>query len=321
MDTKWDYKPKLWSNIPNQQRTKQQSIAVQKWEEQMNNICKSWTMEELIVAINKCRNNVAYKGMVNILLIKNAPHKIYRLLLIIYNVWKEYGTITNNQNRRNLNPQPKPNKNSNLVGNLRPIEWGYPLMKIYSIMVYNRLYDYIITNNILSIHQYASKQSVGAEDCLRDITNDINNMINNQFPPTLHTKDASDAYNNMKENIINDKFAYHVGLNHEAMIMFKSLTANITTICILDGIQSQTIIPTNSKYSQGYTASSLVWNIYINPLLLHLDNEYQIKGGISNQVVAKIQPKVLMDDITIYTLIFNKHLAPNQDNSYKKKVL
>ena len=36
-------------------------------------------------------------------------------------------------------------------------------MKIYAIMVSNRLYTYIIDNHILSIHQFASKQSVGAE--------------------------------------------------------------------------------------------------------------------------------------------------------------
>ena len=136
-------------------------------------------------------------------------------------------------------------------------------MKIYTIMVYNIIYKYIIQNQISLPNQYASRQAVGAEDCVRDIVNDLNEMIHNQFPPTLHTKDASDAYNNMKETIINDKFKYHVGLDDKSMKMFKSLTSNITTICALDGIKSQSITPTNSNYSQGNTISSLVWNIYV----------------------------------------------------------
>ena len=89
-------------------------------------------------------------------------------------------------------------------------------MKVYAIMAYNKLHTYIINNQILNIHQYASKQASGAEDCIRDMVNDINQMQHQQFPVTFYTKDASDAYNNMKTEIINDKFQFHIGLNEKA---------------------------------------------------------------------------------------------------------
>ena len=182
--------------------------------------------------------------------------------------------------------------------------------------VYNRI-TYITKNDNLSIHQYASKQTTGAEDCIKDIVNDINVMQNNQYPSTLHTKDAIDACNNMKFDIIMDKFRYHVGLDDAAMTMFNSIASNISSVCIIDSIQSKAITPTNSLFSQGYNLSSLVWCIYINPAILYIDDNYKINGGIDKQMVATIKPKVMMDDISIYAWI-NENYWNNNNGKWDK---
>ena len=213
LDEKWDFEPKIWTIHSTATHTDAQLEGIKHWQTDMDIMCTTWSMRELKAALAKCKNNVAFKGMTHILLFKNALESIYYLLLFIFNVWKTQGVITNGLNARTMNPQPKPGKNPYLIGNLRPIEWRYSIMKIYANMVYNRLYIYIIKNQILSPHQYASRQAVGAADCIKDIINDINRMQQIQFPATVHTKDATDAYNNMRLNIIMDKFEHHVGLN------------------------------------------------------------------------------------------------------------
>ena len=104
------------------------------------------------------------------------------------------------------------------------------------------------------------------------MVDDINNMLHIQFPVTIQTKDETDACNNMVLNIIYDKSRHHMGINEDAMVMFYSLTSNVSSICKIRDTISNAITPTNSRYSQGYTMSSTVWNVYINPCV-HLQTQ------------------------------------------------
>ena len=133
LDAAWDYKSKLWATQYFKETLTQQQIQdSNKWRKDMEIMCQQWTKEELEAALAKCKNNVAYNGVIHILLLKNAPDQVHKIFLKIFNVWKNYGIITNGLNGRTLSPQPKPGKDARLIGNLRPIEWGIPM--VYSNM-------------------------------------------------------------------------------------------------------------------------------------------------------------------------------------------
>eukprot|EP01084_Bolivina_argentea_P007164 13481_1 len=84
---------------------------------------------------------------------------------------------------------------------------------------------------ILSIHQFASKKASGSEDCLIDMVDDLNEMINDAFPPQYESVDSSDAFNAMDPDIIDDKMRYHCGFDDTAMVMFGSLTYGVKSVC------------------------------------------------------------------------------------------
>ena len=72
-----------------------------------------FTIKEIRAALSKCKNNVAYNGMLHILLLKHLPYEAQQLLLMTFNIRKNTGIVTNGLNGRILAPQPKPQKNRN----------------------------------------------------------------------------------------------------------------------------------------------------------------------------------------------------------------
>ena len=74
MDKIWDHKPKIWSGIDEYKLTPEQILKKEEWQQSMNTICQPCTISEIRAAINKCKNRVAYHGIIHILFLKEAQN-------------------------------------------------------------------------------------------------------------------------------------------------------------------------------------------------------------------------------------------------------
>ena len=216
-------------------------------------------------------------------------------------------------NDRIMNPLIKAKKDKQILACIRPIEYGKIEFKIYSTCLTRRYERYVWAYRLLPTAQFAAKKASGSEDCLIDITTDINVQHCNGIPVFMCANDCSDAYNSMDPEIIEDKMINYCGLDDRSMVMFRSLTHGVTSVCRVNGEFSDKVRPCNSKFSQGFAPSALIFCIYTAPLVRHINKNFKIRQRLCNRstiyINAKITAKMLMDDITEYTRIWFEYTS------------
>ena len=189
---------------------------------------------------------------------------------------------------------------------------------MYQSIITSRIQTYIANLNILSIHQYASKKGVSAEDCLISMSTTIYHQIQRGLLAHITTFDSSDAYDSRYQPIIYDKFRYHAGFNEEGITMIKSLLMGRTSKCIINGEHS-TIIDAQSGPYQGSPPAAIIWCAYINPLLIHIEKKSILRDA-DQTVIGKIQPHGYMDDINV-TLIMRNYPYMRTNNKRKRMII
>ena len=281
-----------------------------KYHQYINELNGNITKSTLHYHVKKLKNNKKVFDYNNdadnlhTLIIKQCIPIIDDLLLIIYNHWKNTASITPGVNIRALIPYRKYQKSPYTIKGYRPLAVEKILWKLYQMIINTKIQKYLHQMNIISIHQYAGKKGVGAEDCIMALCTDIAEQHINGIPTNLATFDSSDAYDAQHQMIIYDKFRYHAGFDMKGLIMVKSLLVGRKSMCITNGAKSD-IIETLSGPYQGSPPASTIWCVYINPLLKHIEHKMNIKH-LNNITIAKIKPFVYMDDITIITTIIQK---------------
>ncbi len=139
LDAPYDLEEKYWNDhIPEELQTTQQKSAIRKWKNEVKKIYGYITDAEILQAVNQIKTGKAYHGQIPIVFVKQTIEELMPLLRLIFHFWMESGITTNEQAQRLLKPILKPKKNVNLVGALRPVEYGHILMKVYTVIITNR---------------------------------------------------------------------------------------------------------------------------------------------------------------------------------------
>ena len=325
-DKPYDFMPKIWAKADPESLNTEQTEMVKKYRTELGKLTEPYTYAEIESTINYMKNNKAYHGNTHILFIKYAKECTIPLLQIIFEWWKDNGVNTNNLNARLMNPLLK-DKDKRLLACIRPIEYGAIEFKIYATANTRRIERYAYAFKLLPPNQYSAKMASGSEHCLIDITTDIDDQHSNGIPVTAVADDCSDAYNSMDPDIIDDKMRNYCGFGEKAMTLFASLTHEVTSQCRVNGVFSEKIRPCNSKFSQGFSPSGLIWCLYTAPLVKQINKEFRIQIKLENSssitINARIMAKVLMDDITKYTKIwieYNNGIRENDQKSYHKSM-
>ena len=310
------------------------------YKKELYALTKSFEKKEIIYIVNNLENNKKtydYDDInLHILFIKNTIKKIANILIIIFNFWKDTGIVTNNMNKRAVHPLKKENKSHIVVKGLRPLSIEKILWKIYQMLVDYRCKIYITNLKIINLQQFASKKGCNSEDCLINLTLNINKSIEDNQPVHIASIDSSEAYDSMDKILIYDKLKYNLGFNKKGIIMYRSILEGRTSITIINGIQSESIYTLSGPY-QGAPPSSTLWCIYINPLMQHIEREMVLlnnkynnnnhniennhqnmynndysnnnhsnnnNNNDNNKTLGRINCNALMDDISIWTQIY-----------------
>lgn len=173
--------------------------------------------------------------------------------------------------RATVIPIPKGNKQKTL-GNIRPISLLPTPGKIFERLIYNRLYDYLQMNELLSSKQAGFRRNFGVHDPLIDLVNFINLKFNESKYVVCVFVDLAKAFNSLNNNILLSKL-YSLGVDGNTLQLLESYTKGREQVTNLNGSISD-VGKMEYGVAQGSILGPLLFSIYMNDLPMffkHMD--------------------------------------------------
>jgi len=143
----------------------------------------------------------------------------------------KHGTFPNYMKIARVTPVFKSGDNF-LTSNYRPISILPCFSKILERVMYNRIYNYLTTNNILYNKQFGFQKQHSTEHAIIQLTNEISNSFEQNLLTLGVFIDLSKAFDTVDHSILITKL-YHYGIKGKALTWFKSyLEYRSQCVCI-----------------------------------------------------------------------------------------
>jgi len=105
--------------------------------------------------------------------------------------------------------------------NFRPISLLPSFSKIFEKVIYNRLHDHIINNNILSQEQFGFRKNLSTDTASSNLINSILLAFNNKLTVGGIFCDLTKAFNSVNHSILLSKLE-HYGITDNALRLIRS---------------------------------------------------------------------------------------------------
>ena len=246
--------------------------------------------EHEIVSIIRSLNSSKAHGWdgISIRMIKMCDESISPPLKIIFDTALKSGIYPDKWKRANVVPVHK-KESKNILKNYKPISLLPICGKIFEKCIYNSLYSYLESNNILSKSQSGFRKGDSCISQLLAITHEI--YSNFDAYPSLETRgvflDISKAFDKVwHEGLLYKLKSY--GISGPLLILIKSFLANRFQRVVLNG-QSSCWKEILAGVPQGSILGPLLFLIFIN----------DIPEGIQSNI------KIFADDTSIFSVMKN----------------
>lgn len=164
----------------------------------------------------------------------------------------------------NIIPVFKGQGNSSSVSCYRPISLLSLPSKVLERVVHNRLMSYILSNNILSSHQFGFRPGSSTQEALLYATNDWYGHLDHGHPVASVFFDLSKAFDKVLHNSLISTLT-NIGLSGPLLAWFRSYLLNRSQKVVIDGCSSA-VHAVTSGVRQGSILGPLLFSIYLNPL-------------------------------------------------------
>lgn len=135
------------------------------------------------------------------------------------------------------------------ITNYRPISLISNVAKIFERIIYNRIYNFVEKNNIISKQQFGFMRKIGTKNALNHLTNILYNNVDRCIPTIVTFLDLAKAFDTVDHNILLDKlFCY--GIRGQALDLLSSYLSNRYQAVKIDGIESDNLL-INTGVPQG----------------------------------------------------------------------
>ena len=159
----------------------------------------------------------------------------------------------------------------NKIENYRPISSISNIAKLFEKIIYNRIYQWVTINNILSDKQYGFIKNRETKDAINYITNAIYTKLDQSRPIAVTFLDLAKAFDTVNDKILLDKLQRYEIRGKTFALMGDYLNHRGQIVRIADNISDQLLV--NTGVPQGTILHPLLFIIYVNDLLTSMPKE------------------------------------------------
>ena len=167
--------------------------------------------------------------------------------------------------------------------------------KIFEKLIYSRIYDFLVHNNLLYSKQYGFRSSYSTNHALVSITEKIKTLLDSGYFVCGIFIDLEKAFDTVNHEILCDKLNYY-GLRGKVNDLIKSYLSNRKQYVSINGFDSE-VRDIVCGVPQGSSLGPLLFLIYINDFHFCLnesssghfaDDTYMLYGSKSLQTIETV---------------------------------
>ena len=233
--------------------------------------------------------------------LKICDVSICRPLEIIFRESIDQGIFPDQWKKANIVPIHKKNE-KNLVKNYRPISLLPVCGKIFERIIFNSIFNYLSTNNLLSPHQSGFRPNDSCSNQLLYITHEIISSLDKNREVRGIFLDMSKAFDKVWHQGLIFKLKT-IGISGKLLSLLENFLSNRKQRVVLNG-QHSDWLDINAGVPQGSILGPLLFLIYVNDLPNDL----------------KSQVKLFADDVSLFSSILDPNITANDLNNDLDKI-
>lgn len=221
-------------------------------------------------------------------------------LMYIFNLSLEKGEVPELLKIAKVTPIFKKGEKSD-INNYRPISLLSVINKLLEKIVYNRVYKFFDTFNILYQYQFGFRAHHSTSLALIDVVDYCYNNLSRQNDVVGIYIDLTKAFDTVDHEILLQKLS-HYGIRGPLLKWFCSYLTDRRQFCVVNGSESSTL-PLTTGVPQGSVLGPLLFLVYMNDI-----------SCLSNNI------KLFADDTNVFLTGSNKADIENTANSVLSKI-
>ena len=240
---------------------------------------------------------------ISVRLIKICGLSICKPLNIIFSNCLSQGIFPEYWKKANVVPVHKKNEKY-LLSNYRPISLLPIFSKIFERLIFNSIYNYLISNNLLSPHQSGFKPGDSCTYQLLSITHIINNSLDHNESHEVRGVflDMSKAFDRVWHAGLIHKLKT-LGISGNLLMLLKSFLSDRKQRVVING-QNSDWMNINAGVPQGSILGPLLFLVYVNDLSRNL----------------KSTVKLFADDVSLFSVVKDPIVSANELNHDLSKI-